>query len=759
MCSHPACVWPNLVALILATASIAFFVLALPVLAASPVATAAAAATTAVASNASSVAAAAVTLTLSSASSTLTLEVQRGELALLLVAMSRWNDEALEGQVLDEGRGAAMEVRPWAEDTAHCSVVEVAGGSESRTCWGAKAGNTQHMRWYGGAETYNQAFPDITPVGMPDQPYYSNMLDNGNENKWGSVLQPFWLTSLGISIFQPDSEDFSGNLHASWRADPAGISPPQLCLRSAREGYNFGASNLEKAPPLRYVMCADKDVRNSWDLRSLAPRGNDQLSSDDVAENLKVVKSPIWSTWVQFKYGASQANILTFAEEIARHDYPRSTMEIDYKWNVRYGDFEFDPEKFPDPAGMVANLAKLGFFATLSITPFFEVGSDGYEEAVAFGFLVGNISRPLVLSGSHMRGAHASAPGAKVPQYEPAHVYWWDGAKASEGQPPNSGLLDVTNPWARAWFASKLRDMMEAYGIAGFKFDAGEAAYLPKGGDVLFWESIRDRPMRYAQLWAQIAGHRSIGGRSHNEVRSSWYNQVESEHGLFTRVFDVLSSWSCEGGFGALLPRMLSLSTLGYRFVLGDMVGGNGYADSSRVYVLDGTVLPLPELYVRWAQMFTLLPMQFSIAPWHYAYSSADGNHSENDVASMIDQVFALRSQLMPYLEAAARQAALPGGQPLIRPLWSIEPAPSCHVGPCNFEGTQFLVGDSVMFAPILDEGAVSRLVYFPGKDLHWRPCDLSRAHVFYHHEVVQMSAPLNTTLCFLAAPAAMTHD
>eukprot|EP00972_Heterocapsa_arctica_P059710 8805574-Heterocapsa_arctica.AAC.1 len=62
---------------------------------------------------------------------------------------------------------------------------------------------------------------------------------------------------------------------------------------------------------------------------------------------------------------------------------------------------------------------------------------------------------------------------------------------------------------------------------------------------------------------------------------------------------------------------MLTFSSLGYRYTLGDMIGGNGYTgDGHSGYVLNGSVLPPPELYVRWAQMFTLLPMQFSFGPW-----------------------------------------------------------------------------------------------------------------------------------------------
>ena len=50
--------------------------------------------------------------------------------------------------------------------------------------------------------------------------------------------------------------------------------------------------------------------------------------------------------------------------------------------------------------------------------------------------------------------------------------------------------------------------------------------------------------------------------------------------------------------------------SLGYPFILPDMIGGNVYNNED---------LPSEELFIRWMQLNAFMPaMQFSISPWQY---------------------------------------------------------------------------------------------------------------------------------------------
>lgn len=76
----------------------------------------------------------------------------------------------------------------------------------------------------------------------------------------------------------------------------------------------------------------------------------------------------------------SEKKVRQFADEIVQRSMARSVMEIDDKWQSKYGDLSFDPKKFPDPNGMVEYLHNAGFKVTLWVMPFFERSSEMFKE-------------------------------------------------------------------------------------------------------------------------------------------------------------------------------------------------------------------------------------------------------------------------------------------------------------------------------------------------------------------------------------------
>ena len=63
---------------------------------------------------------------------------------------------------------------------------------------------------------------------------------------------------------------------------------------------------------------------------------------------------------------------------------------------------------------------------------------------------------------------------------------WWNGKAA--------GQIDFTNSEAVTWWQNRLENLRNNFGIDGFKFDAGEAGYLPDSYtlqyDKKFWPNI-----------------------------------------------------------------------------------------------------------------------------------------------------------------------------------------------------------------------------------------------------------------------------
>ena len=97
--------------------------------------------------------------------------------------------------------------------------------------------------------------------------------------------------------------------------------------------------------------------------------------------------------------------MLDFAREIRAHDYPCSTLIIDDRWESCFGELAFSRD-FPDPRGLLAQLAEWGFQVWLWVTPFVN------QEAATFS----ELSRAIFwFPGGTGVAPHSSAGGAAPP--------------------------------------------------------------------------------------------------------------------------------------------------------------------------------------------------------------------------------------------------------------------------------------------------------------------------------------------------------
>lgn len=143
------------------------------------------------------------------------------------------------------------------------------------------------------------------------------------------------------------------------------------------------------------------------------------------------------------------------------------------------------------------------------------------------------------------------------------------------------------------------------YGIDGFKFDAGEPCFLPRGMES---QTPLITPTEYTRLYIErIASKFEVA-----EARTGYQTQSVS---IFTRMGDRFSSWPAANGLRSLIPTLLTSGLLGYPFCLPDMVGGNAYFGQR----------PDRELLVRWAQVHSLFYMYiytYTHTHTHIAYLS-----------------------------------------------------------------------------------------------------------------------------------------
>lgn len=144
----------------------------------------------------------------------------------------------------------------------------------------------------------------------------------------------------------------------------------------------------------------------------------------------------------------------------------------------------------------------------------------------------------------------------------------------------------------------------------------------------------------------------------------------------------------------ALIPGAIVQSLTGHPYLCPDMIGGGEYTCFLDLQELD------QDLVVRWAQAAALMPvMQFSAAPWKVL-------SPEN--FARVQRAVALRQQYTPLLLELVAQCRRTG-EPILRPLAYQFPEPECY-GVTD----QFLVGNQLLVAPILEKNATGRAVYLP---------------------------------------------
>lgn len=269
------------------------------------------------------------------------------------------------------------------------------------------------------------------------------------------------------------------------------------------------------------------------------------------------------------------------------------------------------------------------------------------------------ISRDAVRQGWVITGADG----------EPAVRQWWNGY---------STVLDLTHPDALAWLRSELAALQDL-GVDGFKFDAGDLRDYRLGDR----SAGGSGPVDQCEAWARLAAE-----FDYNELRACWKSGGQP---LAQRLHDKPRSWGRDGLL-SLIPEGIAQGLIGHAFNCPDMIGG-GELDS----FAGGDPID-QELFVRFAQCSALFPMmQFSLTPWRVL----DDAHLAA-VRAAVD----LRQSLLPMITDLV-SAAASSGEPVLRALAYHHPGYE-HVH------DQFLLGEDLLVAPVLERGARTRSVQLP---------------------------------------------
>lgn len=376
----------------------------------------------------------------------------------------------------------------------------------------------------------------------------------------------------------------------------------------------------------------------------------------------------------------TQDELLAVARGYRQRGLPLSVIVVDFFHWENQGDWDWDRKAFPDPAAMVRELRGMGVELMVSVWPTVTARSRHFEEMNERGLFIGT-----------ERGLETVQAFTDVPVFPGrADLFYYD----------------ATNPEARAFVWDRLRANYHALGIRVFWLDACEPEMWFYHFDHLrFAEGPGQAVASLYPFRHQQGIHDGLKAAGEGDVvtlcRSAWAGS--QRFGAAVWSGDIPSTWEM---FARSIPAGLNIMLSGITWWTTDIGGfahGNGADPSFR------------ELLVRWFQYGCFCPL-FRLHGVRDPYDDATQTGADNEVWSFGPDVYAilrsylrLRERIKPYVLEQMRMASRQGTPPM-RPLFFDFP----EDGTCWEVSDAFLLGPSLLVAPVLRQGARTREVWLP---------------------------------------------
>lgn len=406
----------------------------------------------------------------------------------------------------------------------------------------------------------------------------------------------------------------------------------------------------------------------------------------------------------------TQDEILEVAREYKKRGLPIDVIVADFFHWPHQGDWKFDSDYWPDPAGMVKELKEMGIELMVSIWPTVDAESENYEEMEELGYLT------------------RSEFGKRI------------------GQLGDACIIDVTHPEGRSYVWNKIKENYYEKGIKIFWLDEAEPELT--GYEYQHYRFYRGADMEignvYPKEYARMAyeGMEAEGQKNIvNLLRCAWAGS--QKYGTLVWSGDIDSSFR---SLRNQLSAGLNMGIAGlpwWTTDIGGFHGGNIY-DSK-----------FHEILIRWFEFGTFCPVMrlhgFREPFKEPLGTTGGGKHisgAENEVWSYGDEVYEickkymnLREKMRPYVRKLMK-AAHEKGTPIMRPLfydfpedkiaWEIE--------------DEYMFGPDLLVAPILYADARERKVYL--SDGMWR--NICNGEMYQGKQRITVAAPIDQIPVFV---------
>ncbi|KAK9296267.1 hypothetical protein QLX08_009689 [Tetragonisca angustula] len=505
--------------------------------------------------------------------------------------------------------------------------------------WSPKRGH-----WYGGGQVQNMPYP-LERGRLELSPFVTGDI---TKHPFGNVLKRYFLNSKGATILvDPETP-----LYVSINANRSN----NFCLQAKHDAFAY-INHLTPLPQLNYTICATDNMKilhSSMAEKSLW----DGLKPDELNAVHSLLSEPVWQI-----SPTSEAAVYNYTEDVIALGFlKQGHVLLSEEWQPSPGDFVLDEERFTSMEETINIIHRRGFRIVFTIQPFISTESINFRDAVSNRLLISE------------RGSDPRIPA--LTRYK---------------QSNSVGVLDITNNKTLPWLQSKLESLIMKYHVDSFYLDLGTAQDMPH---YYKCEQPLTNPDHYKTLFTKsILGSVPVIGVTGAISRP--------RAPVFVSLPPFSSSWKA---IKTVIPTVLTYGMIGYPFIMPGAVGGDVALPMSDNNPDNDFEVNLPdkELYIRWLQLSTFLPViRFTHLPSKY---------SDDSVLEIAKRLTELRQKTVsPKLKKYAKET-LDTGLPIIRPLWMLDPAdPACHV-----VVDEFSVGEELIVAPVLYSGSRQREVYLP---------------------------------------------
>lgn len=522
----------------------------------------------------------------------------------------------------------------------------------------------RNASWYNGYQSMAPSWPMNTSRVLPTQPFNNvrNFTGDSKIEDYHLILEQLFVNSDGFAV------TFDHRQPLFLRRDPnlgsngsTHAGEPLLCFSANNSGPYDPLNEQTSYRALRMHIYMEKNIREVLDYTIVSSRAIRRLES--VPDDAKL-RYPTWSIETAPSSTNGHSRVLSLAETILKHGFSaHSQLMFDDYQQRESSVLELSNSSYPNHKGMLEKLHSIGFTRLGMAAP---AGTSKYRKG--------------------QRHEDNSTVNFFIPYYNASNP---TGINSTDV----TSVIDFSSPAACEWYQYLMHRAKYEYGFSAFQLNPISIRWLMGFRD----EEVHRFPALITQKYVECAS--KLGREVVTDVAYETQNLP-----VFVRMTRSNGDYDLEGQLLDLIPNALSISIAGYAFVVPYQVGGFSWQ-----------LKPSAELYIRWVQAVALMPtMQFLHLPWSYTdnASSADGQ-----VLNITKHFVELHEKHGDVIVALGKERISIKGSPIIRPLW--------YEAPEDFPAAyhvkdQFMLGSSILVAPILRMHQRERDVYLPINGSTW---------------------------------------